>query len=107
MTTSQTQVTAPALDRSTVVGSSSALVLTANPNRRYLFIQNTSDQNIGINITGGEANIGGAGTIVLEKDPNAGNSGDAYECPPHFITTSAINAISASGSGKNLVIIEG
>ncbi len=52
------------LSIASLTGASQAL-LGLNGNRQFLLIQNIGSANIGVNLTGGAAAIGSAGTITL------------------------------------------
>lgn len=80
------------------LSGSSQNILSANPQRRYLFIQNTGTSSIGVNIAGGTAAIGGTGTITLLP-------GTSLEYTATGLPTAAVNAI---GTGSQpLACIEG
>lgn len=89
-------------------GSSQAVLAGQSQNRKYLFIQNTSTvvsppDNVGINLAGGTAAIGGAGTLVLA--PGAWKEFSTYggdlPAPP-------VNVINVIGtSGQPVVCLEG
>lgn len=66
-------------------GVSQAL-LAANRGRRYLLIQNTGSANIGVNLVGGAAVIGGLGTITLA-------AGGSFECDAEDVVTNAMTVI--------------
>src|SRR5215813_5213973 len=72
------------------LAGSSQVLLIANPDRRYLLIQNTGSSNVGVNLAGGPAAIGGAGTITLLP-------GGSYEPDAGFIPTNPINVIGTAG----------
>lgn len=65
-------------------GASQSL-FAANANRRHLFIQNIAANNMGVNLAGGAAAIGTAGTITLTP----GSALELFNYPP----TSAITII--------------
>lgn len=78
-------------------GTSQAL-LPVNPFRRYLLIQNTGNANVGVNIAGGTAVLGGTGTITLV--PNGSYEPDSGVMP--------CNAMTVIGTaGQPVVCIEG
>lgn len=54
------------------LAAGSQVALAANSSRSYLYIQNTGNANIGVNLSGGVAVIGGTGTVTL---PFVGNTG--------------------------------
>ena len=70
-------------------GSSQGLLI-ANPGRRYLLIQNTGTANVGVNLAGGPAVLGGTGTIILFP-------GGSYEPDAGFMPTNPINVIGTAG----------
>lgn len=47
------------------LASGSQSLSPQNGSRQFLLIQNTGTANIGVNLTGGTAAIGGAGTVTL------------------------------------------
>lgn len=49
----------------TSLSGSSQQALAKNGNRQFLLIVNTGNANIGVNITGGTAAIGGTGTTTI------------------------------------------
>lgn len=53
-------------------------LMAANANRRHLFIQNIAANSMGVNLAGGTAAIGTAGTITLA----AGASLEIWDTPP-------------------------
>lgn len=72
------------------LSGSSQPLLPANPDRRYLLIQNTGSANVGVNLAGGTAALGGLGTITLA--PNG-----SYEPDSNFIPTNAVTVIGTTG----------
>lgn len=83
----------------TNVSTSSTLLIPANPNRRYLLIQNTGSENVGIAPQGTTAVIGGAGTIVLPQYWS-------YCSESNFDPTNGFNIIAATGMSNVVVIWE-
>jgi hypothetical protein len=76
------------------IGNTSTSVLTSNATRKYLLLQNISDEDISISFTGSAvANTG----IVIKAN------GGVYELPGKFMTDQAITGICASGSKTLLV----
>lgn len=61
----------------------SEMLMTANSGRKVAFIQNVSANNMGVNLTGGTAAVGGAGTVTLI--PGAALTLDS-NCPQNAIT---------------------
>ena len=49
----------------TSLTGSSQQALAKNGNRQFLLIENTGSASIGVNLTGGTAAIGGAGTLTI------------------------------------------
>lgn len=81
-------------DRSTaVLGTASLTLVSANPGRRYLIIQNVSAVNIGVNPFGNVAAIGSAGTFTIVP-------GGSWVFENNEICTSAFTIIAASGSNN-------
>jgi len=72
------------------LSGSSQVLLIANPDRRYLLIQNTGASNIGVNLAGSTAAIGGSGTITLFP-------GGSYEPASDFMPTNPVNVIGTAG----------
>lgn len=72
------------------LSGTSQMLLIANPDRKYLLIQNTGNTNIGVNLAGGPAAIGGVGTITLVPT-------GSYEPDAGFIPTNPINVIGTVG----------
>lgn len=72
------------------LSGTSQVLLIANPDRRYLLIQNTGSENLGVNLAGGPAAIGGPGTVTLFP-------GGSYEPDAGFIPTNPINVIGSEG----------
>jgi hypothetical protein len=70
--------------------SQELLPQTANLNRRFLMIQNTGNANIGVNLVGGTAEIGGTGTFTLV--PNGSITLSNGFCP-----SNKINIVGTSG----------
>lgn len=68
-----------------------------NGNRRFLAIENTGAANIGVNITGGVAAIGGTGTLTVA--PLGAMTFDIY------VPQNAINIIGPAG--QLVVVVEG
>ena len=68
------------------LSGSSQTLLVANPDRRYLLIQNTGAADVGVNLLGGTAALAGPGTIILTP-------GGSYEPDANFIPTNAITVI--------------
>lgn len=64
----------------------SQLLMAANPNRRYLFIQNVGADDLWIDIFGNAA---------VKDQPSIKLPPNSYYCEP-FVSTAAIHAISAS-----------
>jgi hypothetical protein len=80
------------------VTSTSALMLAAKGNRRYLLIQNNdASGDIYINLTGATANT--ASGIKIE-------AGGSYECQG-FAPTAEIHAIGSIASNSNIIAVEG
>lgn len=52
-------------DKSVTQTGSSTAALVANPYRNLLIIQNVGAANMGVNLVGGTAAIGGTGTLTL------------------------------------------
>lgn len=79
------------IDKSIVsLSGSSQTLVAANESRQVLIIMNTSAaDNIGVNLAGGTAAIGGTGTITLE--PYGSIVLDT------FVPTGQINVIGTSG----------
>jgi len=78
-------------DKSIVsLSGSNQVLLISNPDRRYLLIQNTGGAVVGINLAGGQAVIGGTGTITLLPS-------GSYEPDAGFIPTNPINVIGTEG----------
>lgn len=77
-------------------GASQAL-LAANGQRNYLLIENTGNANVGINLVGGTAIIGGAGTVTLTPNGSL-----------EFVNWIPQGAITVIGtSGQALACLEG
>lgn len=76
---------------STTVGTSSASILVANKNRRYLLIQNVSSVNLGVSTHNGTAAIGTAGTVTLLP-------GGSIEFKDKDVPRNAMTGICASGT---------
>lgn len=87
-------------DRSAALSTASAEVLPVNKRRRYLLIQNVGAVNVGVNILGGTAAIGTAGTVTLAP------LGSLVFEQPGFVPTCGFSAIAASGT-PGLTIWEG
>lgn len=80
------------------VTNSSAQLLPANPNRRYLLIQNNDASGIiYLNLAGAAATIAGGLKIF---------NGGSYECQG-FVPRGAINAIGSIANNPNIVVVEG
>lgn len=60
------------------LSGTSQTLMAANANRRHLLIQNVAANNMGVNLAGGTAAIGTAGTITLA----AGASLEIWDTPP-------------------------
>lgn len=71
-----------------LTGASQSLMV-ANAKRKYLLIMNGSANNIGVNLLGGTAVIGGADTITLVP-------GGSYERDAGFAPQNAITIIGTS-----------
>jgi hypothetical protein len=76
-------------------GSSQALLSGTSSNRKYLGVFNTGNANIGLNVTGGTALIGGTGTITIP--PGAGKEYSLYGHGLPFPPFNIINVIGTSG----------
>lgn len=84
----------------TNVTTASQALLSENKDRRYLLIQNISDVNIGVHMTGGTASIGGSGTVTLLPY-------GSIEYSTSYVPQNAITVIAASGSSKAVLCLEG
>jgi hypothetical protein len=76
---------------------SSQQALALNGGRQFLAIENTGNANVGVNITGGTAAIGGSGTITIA----AGGS----IILDRWVPQNAINVIGTAG--QPLAVVEG
>lgn len=47
------------------LSGASQQAIALNGNRQFLLIENTGNANVGVNLTGGTAAIGGTGTITI------------------------------------------
>lgn len=79
------------------VGLVSTLVLGANPNRRFLFLVNDSDENIYVSLSG---------TAVMNEGILLTSGGGALTLDIASMWLGSISAICASGT-KNLTVSEG
>jgi hypothetical protein len=68
-------------------GGVSQTVFAANPNRRYLFIQNHSVETLQINF-GAAASAGNTSYFIV--------AGGAYESPPNYVPTTSVTIIGAT-----------
>lgn len=76
--------------RTITAGGTSQTVFAANPNRRWLLIQNQSDEAMYLNFGAAAA----AGTTSIKLD-----AGGAYECPANYCPTTTVTIVSAT-TGK-------
>ena len=74
----------------TSLSGSSQSLLAKDGTRSYLLIQNTGNANVGVNLAGGTAAIGGTGTITLV--PNGSLTFNIDSIPAN-----AINVIGTAG----------
>jgi hypothetical protein len=74
----------------TSLSGSSETLIASNSSRKKIIIQNTGNANVGINLAGGAASIGAAGTLTLVPY-------GSYESGPDFVTTAAITVIGTAG----------
>jgi hypothetical protein len=85
------------INDSVSIGNVSTLVLAANPDRRYLFLVNDSDESIYVSL--GSAAVMNTGILLTSQ-------GGALTLDTTTMWTGSVYAISATG-GKNLTICEG
>jgi len=91
------------------VGATSTAVVTKKQKRKYLILQNISNEPISIKI--GSAAVANQG-VMLSADSTGGatpsGDGGVYEMSPAFgnLFHESVNAICASGS-KSLLVTEG
>lgn len=76
---------------------SSQQAIAANESRQSLLISNSGNANVGVNLVGGTAAIGGTGTITL--------AAAGLLLLDEWVPTGAINVIGTAG--QPLTIIEG
>ena len=79
------------------LSGSSQQVLPLNGNRRFLQIENIGSANVGVNISGGTAAIGGVGTITLVPTGSA-----TYD---EYVPQNAVNVIGTAG--QSILVLEG
>ena len=83
------------------VTDASTTIIAANPTRNYLLIQNNSDTDIWINLTGGTASTSNSSSF---KVASAGGSLELRS----WVTVSAVTGIhTSSGNTKVLTVLEG
>jgi hypothetical protein len=80
-----------------LTGGASQTALGLNGNRQYLAIENSGTANVGVNICGGAAAIGGTGTLTLS--PGGSLLFDKW------VPQNQINVIGTAG--QPLTIVEG
>ena len=83
--------------KTSLAGTSETLA-AALATRKALLIQNTGASNVGVNLTGGTAAVGGAATLTLESLAILSLSG--AECPVGAVTV-------IGGAGQPLFCLEG
>jgi hypothetical protein len=81
----------------TSLTGASQQALALNGNRQFLAIENTGNANVGVNLTGGVAAIGGTGTLTLA-------AGQAFIFD-HWVPQNAVNVIGTAA--QPLTVIEG
>lgn len=79
-----------------LTGASQAAI-GVNGNRRFLLIENTGAANVGVNLAGGTAAIGGTGTLTLPAG--------AALLFDDWVPQNAINVIGTAG--QPLTVVEG
>lgn len=96
-----TMAVGPLTDRSTVALTTASLQIVAeNKDRRFLMFQNASDVVVALNLVGGTAAIGAVANWSLA-------AGASLTFEGAFVPSGVITAIAASGSGKQLICLEG
>lgn len=73
----------------TSLSGSSETLLAQNGNRQFLLIENTGDADIGVNLTGGTAAIGGTGTLTIVANGSL--------ILDHFVCQNEVTVIGTSG----------